>query len=873
MRGLVSVVLMLAVVAPSTLAALLAVDYGAEWTKASLVKPGVPFDVLLDRDSKRKMMSTVGWKKDERLFGGDAAAVAARFPEAHYPYVKPLLAGTTIPNNTIYPSPPYLSPDNGRLVFRHPKAPTAAHNIDGAAETTWTPEEILAQQLAYVKGLASAAANEDVKDLFMTVPSYFTQAQRRALKDAAEVAGLSLTGIISEAGAVGLNYAMTRNFPTKEYHMIYDSGALKTTATILSFETKELPIESPLLKGKSKKTFKPKMTNTTIVEVIAFDSEQELGGAILDERLREVLIEEFLAQDGNSAEDIRHDSRALRKLWREASKLKQVLSANNEASASVESLINDIDFRTRVSRTKFEEVCANEASRFSKPIINALRLAGMTQDQLDSVIFFGGNTRVPMVQAAVRTIVGDDKIAQNVNTDEAAVMGAAFYGASQGRAFQSKLKMKLLEKSPYEIGYESGKEYGVVFPAYEVAERQSLSFKPTDDITVDFKYTGSNIPSPAEISRLEIHGIHQAVANLTKDEVEESNVSVNVKLDNRGILHTANAVLTYVTKPEAPSVANKLKGLFGGNKDKVQEGEDGEKADDKTEEELALEQPKEKKIGLRFTEHATGIKPMSAEERRNAKKRLAAINAVEMSAIERGEAVNHLEGYLYRLKNMLGADAPNKALQDFSSSHEKVALSKAVEEAFEWMAEYIEAAETAVLRKKRETIEAMEKPIIRRFQEFSGRNRAIDDFQKAIVAGRAWFDEASRNMTEAISLGNLTRWTQEELDGVKTMLQESEAWAKEKMAAQKAVGEAMHVDPVLLNADLDSRGKALQSHVLGLQKKPMPKPPKSKKAATATSTSVGSEQTGKENDDYPEADTVRTAEDPEPTQVYAHEEL
>lgn len=85
--------------------------------------------------------------------------------------------------------------------------------------------------------------------------------------------------------------------------------------------------------------------------------------------------------------------------------------------------------------------------------------------------------------------------------------------------------------------------------------------------------------------------------------------------------------------------------------------------------------------------------------------RLAAINAVEMSAIERGEAINHLEGYLYRLKSMLGADAPNKALQDFSSSHEKTALSKAVEEAFEWMAEHIEAAETAVLRKKREAIE------------------------------------------------------------------------------------------------------------------------------------------------------------------------
>lgn len=255
--------------------------------------------------------------------------------------MKPLLAATTVPDNTIYPSPPYLSEDKGALVFRQPNAPSAAHNINSSSsETTWTPEEILAQQLAYVKGLANSAAHEDVKDLFMTVPSYFTQAQRRALKDAAEVAGLQLTGIISEAGAVGLNYAMTRSFPVKEYHMIYDSGAVKTTATILSFETRELPIESPLLSGKSKRVIKPKMANTTIVEVIAFDSEQDLGGAFLDERLREVLVDEFLAQDGNSGEDIRNDPRALRKLWREASKVKQILSANNEASASVSDCAN-----------------------------------------------------------------------------------------------------------------------------------------------------------------------------------------------------------------------------------------------------------------------------------------------------------------------------------------------------------------------------------------------------------------------------------------------------------------------------------------------------------------------------------------------------
>ena len=107
----------------------------------------------------------------------------------------------------------------------------------------------------------------------------------------------------------------------------------------------------------------------------------------------------------------------------------------------------------------------------------------------------------------------------------------------------------------------------------------------------------------------------------------------------------------------------------------------------------------------------------------------------------------------------------------------------------------------------------MEKPIIRRFTEYKGRPKAIEDFQKAIIAGRAWFMEATQNMTEALTAGNLTRWSKEELEAVETMLKDYEMWAKEKMAAQKEVGEQMHIDPVLLNADLESRGKALQSMV------------------------------------------------------------
>ena len=200
----------------------------------------------------------------------------------------------------------------------------------------WSPTALLAHQLSYYRALAESlhapgAVSETIKDVIVTVPSWWNQYQRRAYRDALELQGMSCLAMIGEGTGVALNYAMTRTFPTfdpatregeKEYHLIYDSGAMSTTATVIAFyQTSMLPTP------KSKTPI-----NTTHIEVLGTGWE-EIGGLMLDLTIQEVLVEDFIQKTGKKA--VREDKRAMAKLVREANRVKQILSANQESNVAV----------------------------------------------------------------------------------------------------------------------------------------------------------------------------------------------------------------------------------------------------------------------------------------------------------------------------------------------------------------------------------------------------------------------------------------------------------------------------------------------------------------------------------------------------------
>lgn len=178
--------------------------------------------------------------------------------------------------------------------------------------------------------MAQSLAGEPVKDVIVTAPAWWTQAQRRAYRDALELQGLTCLGMIGDGTAVGLNFAMTRSFPDynittgegeREFHIIYDSGALSTTATVLAFyQTSVLPTP------KSKTPI-----NTTHIEVLATGWE-EIGGVQLDLIIQDMLVKDFAKKSGSQ---VSGDKKAMAKLAREANRVKHILSANQESNVAV----------------------------------------------------------------------------------------------------------------------------------------------------------------------------------------------------------------------------------------------------------------------------------------------------------------------------------------------------------------------------------------------------------------------------------------------------------------------------------------------------------------------------------------------------------
>ena len=451
--SLPSVVILLAFLFASTASAasaVLGIDLGTEFIKAALVKPGVPLDIVLTKDSKRKETAAVAFKPlrdgktdtfPERLYGSDAVVLASRFPADVYPNLKSLL-GLTVEGNGIV----------SEYGARHPALDIRAAETRGTAaiksaafgesEEPFLIEELLAMQLVNVKGNAEAMAGMgEITDAVITIPAFYTAEERRAVELAASFAGLRVLGLVSDGLAVGINYATSRQFLSAaeggrpEYHLVFDMGAGSTTATVLKFQGKVVKDV-----GRFNKTVQD-------VSVVGVAWDRTLGGDALNAVVMDDIIQSFtespkikkLGFEDKAADAVRTNGRSAARLWKEAQRVRQVLSANSDTVASFEGLYEEIDFRYKISRAKFEELTTLFAERVPGPVNDALKAAKLDFVDLDSVILHGGAARTPFVQKKLEKLIGGSgKLRTNVNADEAAVFGAAFQGAGLSASFRVK---------------------------------------------------------------------------------------------------------------------------------------------------------------------------------------------------------------------------------------------------------------------------------------------------------------------------------------------------------------------------------------------------------------------------------------------------
>ncbi|KAJ6630178.1 Hsp70 protein-domain-containing protein [Mycena sp. CBHHK59/15] len=860
----------------SAVASVLAIDYGTDWIKASLMSPGIPFDVLLNKDSKRKIQASVGWKKTDRLFSTDAFNLASRFPSDSFSSVKYLQAA---PFDSDIVS--YFATISTADIVETSRKTVALKRSDG---TEWSVEELVGMQFAYIKQLAESLAGEKVTDTIVTVPPFYSQFQRDAVVDAIEIAGLRTLALINDGTAVAVNYAMTRTFATPEHHIIYDAGASSTRATLVTFSTSNA-------------------TSGTHIAVAGVGYDLATGGTELDRRLRELLIDAFNAKNGR---DIREDKRGMAKLWKEAGRIKAILSANTEATATVESLAWDIDFKAKLTRAAFEAACEDLKPLFARPIEDALRHAGMTLDNITSVILTGGSTRTPMIQAAVRATVGDDKIALNVNADEAAVLGAALHGAGLSRQFKTK-NIKVTDIGTFDIqaSYFATSATPrtittLIFPAgSKVGTKKTLTFKRKEDFSIYLDYKTPVAPGfPTRFLEVGITGVAEAIGNLTERGASDPVVKATLTMSESGFVSVSDAIAFGEIKDE--SIAGKLKGFFGAgsasSEAEEQTPENAPPRDSSTpsasssasaspsaaanstpekekDEKKKKPSPKDNTISLNTTVVFPTIPPITSEHKREARSRLRTIDLEEAAVARKEEVRNTLESYLYRMRDLLDPENRDTPFKKCSQEAERQAIAAKLEELFTWLHEKGDLAETSQFLDKRNALETLEHPIVHRYQEIEQFPQALNNSQMWNWSTRLFLNDARQNLTAEAAADLPSKWTKEELDALEKTLKEHETWLNEWVEKQKAV--QMNEDPVIETKEMKARAKVLETHLAKLVKRKVPKTVKKK---TTTSEAESTPTEASPSVKAPEAESIIPTPTPvvpegEQVPLQTHDEL
>ncbi len=338
----------------------------------------------------------------------------------------------TNPKNTVFSIKRFMGRRHSEVAQEEKMVP---YEVTGGAEEyvkvkvrgkEYTPEQVSAMILGDLKKTAESYLGETVKDAVITVPAYFNDAQRKATKDAGEIAGLNVIRVLPEPTAAALAFGLDKTAKNQKI-CVFDLGGGTFDVSVLD-------------------------VGDGVFEVLSINGDTHLGGDDFDEELINYLAEEFRKQEGI---DLRKDPMALQRLKEASEKAKIELSTAMETTVNLPFITADASgpkhLQTTVTRAKFEQLIGNLVERCRKPVVSALKDAGVQPEQIGEVVLVGGSTRVPMVAKLVKELFKKEPN-RSVNPDEVVALGAAVQASIATGQMKDIL---VLDATPLSLGVET----------------------------------------------------------------------------------------------------------------------------------------------------------------------------------------------------------------------------------------------------------------------------------------------------------------------------------------------------------------------------------------------------------------------------------
>uniref|UniRef100_A0A0K2TA14 Hypoxia up-regulated protein 1 n=1 Tax=Lepeophtheirus salmonis TaxID=72036 RepID=A0A0K2TA14_LEPSM len=814
----ICVSLFLASIPLSHSAAVMSVDLGSEWFKVAVVSPGVPMEIALNVESKRKTATTVSFRDGERAFGSEALQNCVKYPKTCYVYFIDLLAKSIdhpVVQNFKEKFPYYdleEDPSTGGVRFKH------------AENEYYTPEELLSMILTHARSIAESYTGQKIKDAVYTVPVFFNEAERRSVLRASKMANLDCLQLISESIAVALNYGMFRRKEinsTAKNLILFDMGAQDTTVSVVAFQ---------MMKTKERGFSE----THPMAQILGVAYDRDLGGLDLQLKLRDLLGQKFNDLK-KSKNDVRKNPRAMGKLFKEAGRVKNVLSANSKLYAQVENVMEDIDLKVPISREEFYELIPDFFYRSLRVFDDALKNAGgMKMEEISEVILVGAGTRIPKLQEVLAERVGFE-LSKNLNTDEAAAMGAVYKAADLSNGFKVK-KFITKESVIFPIDVDFKRHFvddddkpqvkqvrrSLFGRSNNYPQKKIMTFnKFSDDFVFNVNLNDVAYLGEIEVSRIggfnltevTVKGVKSALENNTGENIESKGVKAHFILNESGFI-TVSAIeavfeQTISVEEQEAEEKNKLKesgaggskndsdteasdtwskigdtfsSLFG-EKSKAEEKDEessGDKKDDSIKEENGgskkngtkkekVKEPKKPKIviikePLEFEVVILNGAHPSEEAVNESIAKLRALDKKDDEKRERENAQNTLESFVIDMKDKLYQELYEKS----STEEEREKISNKLSEVSDWIDEEVGPyTETKLMQSKLTELHELTSSLFARVREHTERPEAFEVLRSMVNSSQFFLGKAR----------NSAHWFKDnELDNFEKKISETLEW-------------------------------------------------------------------------------------------------